>query len=221
MATFIAESLHVHVPAYVRDLPSFLRWAESDEFPEEGQICWFNDEVWIDMSMEQLYSHIQVKDEFTFVLRRLAKESRSGRYFSDGLLLSNPIAGIAVKPDGTFILKESLEDGSVRRVEGKEGGYVRIEGTPDMVLEIVSEGSVEKDTVTLVEDYWKAGITEYWIVDVRKDHIDFAIMRRGAKGYEPVRKSAGWVKSSVFGKSFKLTQQRDEAGDPDYELAVK
>jgi hypothetical protein len=36
-----------------------------------------------------------------------------------------------------------------------------------------------------------------------------------------VRKHGGWVKSAVFGKSFRLTEQTDPLGHPEYTLAVR
>ena len=46
---------------------------------------------------------------------------------------------------------DALAPGRVRQVEGKEGGIVELEGTPDMVLEVVSDGSEKKDDQTLRE----------------------------------------------------------------------
>jgi Uma2 family endonuclease len=106
-------------------------------------------------------------------------------------------------------------------VEGKKEGYVELQGTPDMVLEVVSESSVTKDTITLQELYWQAMIPEYWIVNARGASITFEILRHTAKGYVATRKQAGWVKSAVFGKSFRLTQQTDDLGNPEYTLAVR
>jgi Uma2 family endonuclease len=63
------------------------------------------------------------------------------------------------------------------------------------LLEIVSAGSVEKDTQTLRELYWKAGIAEYWLVDARGERLAFDILRHAAKGYVATRKAAGWLKS--------------------------
>ena len=82
-------------------------------------------------------------------------------------------------------------------------------------------GSVKKDTEELPELYWLAGITEYWLVDARGDHIHFDIFQHAPKGYTAVRKQTGWVKSAVFGKSFKLTRHKDELGNPEYTLAVR
>ena len=41
------------------------------------------------------------------------------------------------------------------------------------------------------------------------------------KGYVVARKKAEWLKSQVFGKSFRLTRQEDEFGNPEYTLEVR
>ncbi len=89
MNTFVVEDLTVHVPEWVRDLDSFRRWACSDDFPETGRICFLNGEVWVDMSREQLFSHNQVKLEYSLVLGTMTKTDRLGRYFPDGVLVTN------------------------------------------------------------------------------------------------------------------------------------
>ena len=69
---------------------------------------------------------------------------------------------------------------------------VRVEGTPDMVLEVISEGSVKKDTDVLRELYWKTGIPEYWLIDVRGDKISFQILHYRPSGYVPASRRGGW-----------------------------
>jgi Uma2 family endonuclease len=49
----------------------------------------------------------------------------------------------------------------VRLIEGKRGGYTEIQGSPDMVLEVVSDSNVHKDYELLRRAYWEAGIREY------------------------------------------------------------
>jgi hypothetical protein len=80
---------------------------------------------------------------------------------------------------------------------------------------------VNKDTVVLRDLYWRAGIAEYWLADARTDSLAFDILRRGAKAYTSVRKQAGWVRSSVFGKSFHLIGRVDELGMPIYALEIR
>jgi Uma2 family endonuclease len=91
----------------------------------------------------------------------------------------------------------------------------------DMVLEVVSDSSVQKDYDLLRRAYWEADIREYWLVDARKEPARFDILRHGSRGYVAVRKQDGWVKSTVFGKSFRLTQRRNDLGQPEFSLAVR
>ena len=219
MSTVVIEDT-VCIPGWVEDLQSFRRWVDSDEFPEDGRICYLAGEVWVDMSKEQIFSHNQVKAEYAIVLGGLSKKNRRGRYLPDGVYVSNVAADFSSKPDGCFVTRRSLRLGRVRLVEGREG-YVELEGTPDMALEVLSRSSVQKDTVRLRELYWIAGIQEYWLVDARRPQVSFEILRRTAKGYVPVPKQAGWQKSAVLGKSFKFTVRCDEDGLPEYTLAVR
>jgi Uma2 family endonuclease len=217
----IQHAENVTVPEWVFDRKSFLRWAESEEFPEGGRIDYLAGEIWIDMSQEQIYSHNQVKAEFFYVLTGLAKASRLGRFYPDGLRLEHPEADLAAVPDGMYISKERLQTLRIRQVEGAEGGFVRMEGSPDIALEIVSKSSVNKDTVRLKGIYWTAGVREYWFVDARTEPLTFTIWKHSAKGYVAVRGRGGWLKSDVLGKAFRLTAGTDELGDPEYSLDVR
>ena len=69
--------------------------------------------------------------------------------------------------------------------------------------------------------YWRAGIPEYWLVDAREDRLHFDILRHGSGGYVAARKQASWIKSRVFGKSFRLTRHVDDVGNPDYTLSAR
>ncbi|MGH7224847.1 MAG: Uma2 family endonuclease, partial [Gemmataceae bacterium] len=161
---------HVAIPLWVTDLESFRRWMDSEEFPAEGRIEYIKGEVWVDMSKEQLFTHVDVKTEIAGVLRSLVKTARMGRLLGDGVFLSNVDANFAVVPDAVFVSPAARQD-RVRLLEGKKSGYVEMEGSPDMVLEVVSDSSVRKDTEQLRHDYWEAGIREYWLVDARKEPL--------------------------------------------------
>jgi Uma2 family endonuclease len=221
IVTVINESQSVRVPSWVVDLESFRRWLDSAELPDHARPWFLKGEVWIDMSKEQVFSHVHVKTEFTIVVGGLVKAQRLGRFFADGVLLSNEEADISGNPDATFVSNESLKKGRVRLVEGIEEGYVELEGAPDMVLEVVSTSSVHKDRVILKQAYWEAGSREYWVVDARTEPPVFDILRHTAKGYVTVRKQDGWSKSAVFGKAFRLTSQKDALGHPNFTLAVR
>ena len=211
---------NIRIPHFVDDLESFRRWARSDEFPERGRFSHLNGELWVDAMPEQLFTHNQVKGEFAIVLGGMMKSDHLGRYFHDRTLLTNAEAGLSTEPDGTLVSYASPKRDRVRLLEAEEG-FLELEGTPDMVLEVVSSTSVEKDTVVLRELYWQADIPEYWLVDARGDRLQFDILRRRPTGYVATRTQAGWLKSAVFGKSFRLSSRPDELGHPEYTLSVQ
>jgi Uma2 family endonuclease len=211
----------VFIPEWVKSLASFRRWCDSEEFPEEGRIDYLQGEVWVDMSWEQVFSHNQVKQEYNLVVGGLAKLEKRGRYFPDGARWSNVDVDISIIPDGLFISTESMRDANIKFIEGAREGYVEIEGFPDMALEIMSDSSVKKDSKRLPKLYWEAGVKEYWLVDVRGDRLEFTIYRHAKKGYVASRKLDGWMKSPVFGKSFRLTRGEDEFGQPEFTLEAR
>ncbi len=221
MTQVFSDTFDLVVPGWVVDLDSFRRWQESDEFPEEGRIWWLCGEVWADMSKEQIFTHIAVKTEITSVLYVLAKTEGLGRVFGDGLCLSNFVAAIAGNPDATFVSHETLNSDRIRLLEGSKGGFTEMQGSPDMVLEVVSQASVQKDYVELRRAYWEAGIREYWLVDVRAERLVFHIFRHTARGYVATRNRQGWIKSAVFGREFKLSVSTSASGQPDYKLEVR
>ncbi|HZU36585.1 MAG TPA: hypothetical protein VFA18_11780 [Gemmataceae bacterium] len=55
-------------------------------------------------------------------------------------------------------------------------------------------------------------------MDARQVPLKFDILRHTAKGYVATRKQDGWMKSAVFGKAFRLTQQVNQLGHPEYTL---
>ncbi len=218
---FVVDDVSIGIPGWVVDHASFRQWFQSDDFPEEGRVSFLNGEVMFDMSQEQIFSHVRMKTEIGRVLANIAKRKLNGVYFGDGLLISHLGAEVSNNPDGVFVANASFEDGTVRLVEGAKQGYIELEGSPDMVLEVVSDSSVKKDFELLRVAYWKAGIREYWLVDARGEKLDFQILKLTSKGYSPIRAVGGWIKSAVFRKSFRLVATKNHLGHPDFELQVR
>jgi Uma2 family endonuclease len=209
------------IPTWVVDLASFRRWVDSDEFPDEGRVCFINGEVWADMSMQQIFSHLRVKSVLNFVMEGLIQQAGTGLYLPDGLRLYHTATELSVIPDCTYISYESLRSGRVRLITGREGGYTAVDGSPDLVIEVVSDSSEDKDTEWLIRAYWEADVREYWLIDARKEPPRFDIYKPGPKGFTAVRRSAGWVKSAVLGRSFRLEATANALGHPDFVLAVR
>lgn len=212
----------VTIPNWVVDHDSYRCWARSDEFPEQGRFAYLNGTIWIDLTMEQLFSHNAVKTEFTSILHVFVKQHDLGYLFSDGVLVSSVEAALSNEPDACFISYNSVQAGKARWIEGAKSGYVEVEGRPDLALEVLSDSSQTKDNVALRELYWIAGVSEYWLVDARGAELKFSLLKHAAKGYvEARRQPDGWLKSTVFGRSFRLNQGRDRLGNPTFSLAVR
>ncbi len=201
----------------------FRDWVTSEEFPEGVRATFVDREILIELGPEELQTHAAPRASISGTVGMLNRERRLGRYFLRGALVTNRAAGVSNEPDLTFVSYESLR---TRRVEltprrGKPGQYIEMVGTPDMVLEVVSVSSVEKDTKLLMAAYHRAGIPEYWLADARDEPIDFRILRHGPRGYRPAPSRGGWRRSTVFGRSFRLDRQLDEVGLWDYTLHVR
>jgi Uma2 family endonuclease len=209
------------IPNWVDDLESFRRWAHSEGYPEHGWISYLNGEIWVDLDMEELFTHNQVKTEFTAVVGGLVRTVETGYFVCDRMLLSNLVADFSTEPDGLFCFWQTVQSGRLRLIKGAEGGYMELEGTPDMVLEIVSRYSERKDTVRLRDLYWRAGISEYWLVDVRGASDRFDMLRHTKDGYVAAELQDGWLFSTIFGQAFQLLRQVDPLGHPRYKLQMR
>jgi Uma2 family endonuclease len=210
------------IPDWVRDHESFRRWVRSNQFPEKSRVAFFDGDLWVDPSMEPLYVHNHIKTKVASALLALAESSDIGTYGADGMVLSSPEVGLTTIPDGCFVSFDRLDQGQVREIKGNQQDCIEFEGSPDMVLEVVSDSSEEKDLDRLRDLYFKAGIAEYWIIDARSDTIVFDILKRGPKAYVATRKqSGGWVKSEVFGKTFRITRTVTRRGKPIHNLEMK
>ena len=218
-----AGRLDVRVPPGATTLDGFRDWALSDDFPENLRATFIGGELFLDMSNEEYQTHILVKGEICRVLMNLCREQQAGQFYADGGLLTNERASVSNNPDSSFVSWESLESGRVQFVprKGVGGQLIEMVGTPDWVLEVVSDSSVEKDTQRLRQAYHRAGIPEYWLVDARGDEIVFQILRRRKKGYAAAPVKDGWQRSAVFGRSFRLVRERQRLGMWQYTLEVK
>jgi Uma2 family endonuclease len=219
--TRIIQDYHFRLPANLTSLEAFCRWARSREFPRHGRFAYLRGVVWGDFSMEQAFSHNLPKGRINAVLSQLVEERDLGYYFPDGMFLSSAEADLATVPDGVFVSYEAVRSGRVRLLNGDENNAIELSGAPDMVLEMVSKTSEDKDTEDLRRLYWEAGIPEYWLVDARTPVPRFDLLRRGPRGYVATRKQAGWVRSPTFGLAFQLLRDTDPLGHPRWRFHVR
>jgi Uma2 family endonuclease len=220
----------IEIPGWVVDFDTFRRWCRSPDYPETGQFAYLAGTLWVDPGMERV-AHNQIKGECSRVLKSLAKgeiarvlsglakTTARGIYFGDRMLLTNAAVELSTEPDGMFVSAASLARELVKIVEGDEA--IEVIGSPDMTLEVISQSSVEKDTVLLRRLYWEAKVREYWLVDSRRRDAELVILRRGRTNYRPVRKQEGWVKSAVFESEFRLTRSPGLGGITEFTLEAR
>lgn len=223
MNTIVAAgSRTVDVPAWVVDFASFRRWLHSAAFPEEGKVCFINGKVWVDLSMEEFSTHNVLRAELGAVLHFLMKKTKFGRFVPEGMRYGHLESELSTEPDGMVVSHEAMNDGRVQLVGGEKGVQTELVGSPEIVIEIVSESSEVKDTEWTMSAYFDADVQEYWVFDVRdEDDLRFDIFKRGKKEFAAVRKPGGWVKSAALGTSFRLTQSEGADGNPDFTLETR
>jgi Uma2 family endonuclease len=199
------------IPAAAHALSSFRNWASSDRFPDRGRIDYLEGDVEVDMSPEDLYTHGAVKTAVAAELHAAVASGDLGHVFVDRARVTAPEAGLSVEPDVVVVLWESLEVGRVRHVpaSGKgPGRFAEIEGAPDLIVEIVSDGSVRKDTERLPLLYARAGVRELWRIDARGQRLLFEVLAWTSAGYQAVPPDAdGRVLSPVLAARFRLTRE--------------
>ncbi|MBI3467934.1 MAG: Uma2 family endonuclease [Planctomycetes bacterium] len=222
-ATAVLDREAIHVPASAATLAGFRTWATSDHFPRQGRVSFIRQEIIVDMTPEEIETHIKVKAAISSTLFSLSQKLDLGTFYPDGTLVTNKPADLSTEPDGTFVTWEGFRAGRVRAVPRKDrpGEYRELEGTPNWVLEVVSRSSRLKDTRLLREAYHRAGVPEYWLIDALGRTIDFQMLCYRRSGYVRALARRGWLHSRVFDRDFRLRRRRDPLGFWQYMLEVR
>ncbi|MCI0705459.1 MAG: Uma2 family endonuclease [Planctomycetia bacterium] len=213
----------VHIPSNINDLSAFRRWVHFAELPEKLPIHFLRGDVWMNCARTDSLANVLIRGALIATLHEQARTDHSGTYVTAGMLWSNDQAGFATLPDGFFISKEALKTGRVRFSNGgnPKAHATEVIGTPDLVIEIVSDESEEKDTDWLMSAYSLAGVPEYWLIDARGKRLRFDILAHSPRGYRTTRKVNGWIRSTVFQKTFQLVRSQDQDELPKFTLEVR
>ncbi|HWE01342.1 MAG TPA: Uma2 family endonuclease [Tepidisphaeraceae bacterium] len=128
-------------------------------------------------------------------------------------MLTNEAAALSTEPDGMFVSFASLKTGKAAFERGEDS--LEVVGTPDLVIEVVSPTSRQKDTDILPRLYHRAGITGYWLIEPmrRADEVSFDILKWTPTGYLSSPTHDGWIDSVVIGKTFRMTRSANSMGE--------
>jgi len=76
----------------------------------------------------------------------------------------------------------------------------RCDGAPDLIIEIISPGSVTEDRVHKFLEYERAGVREYWVIDPRpyQQQADFFILSKGKEFHPAPLDDTGSFRSTIL-----------------------
>jgi Uma2 family endonuclease len=222
LASSLLIEERLEIPLEIRSFERFRRWAVSKEFPGQGRFDYLNGRIEVDMSPEDLFCHGSPKSEIAGVVQPRVKRMKLGHLFIDRARVSFPSIELSVEPDLVLVCHEAISSGRVklvRKAGSPKGRYIELQGAVDLIVEIVSDSSLVKDTRRLPKAYYQAGVREFWLVDARGEEVLFFIYRRGKSGYRRVRPDAdGFQRSEVLDCSYRFHREEDSAGFWVYEL---
>lgn len=214
----------VTVPDTAFDHSGYRAWVTSASYPDGIRTTFIQGEVLVEMSPESLERHNKVKAAISAALIGFVAEHQVGEVYVDGALVTNERAGLSCEPDCTFISWTTFDAGRVRfepRVTQGPAGqadHIEIVGSPDLVVEIVSDSSVKKDTRLLLAAYARAGVREYWLVDARGADVRFEILTEGGGTLTGSTDPGAPQESRVLGGRWQLSRTPNRAGRFDYRL---
>ncbi len=138
--------------------------------------------------------HQRIAGNIYFLLRLFVEKKKLGEVFTTPLNVVLDEHN-APQPDIIFI-------GNDKKLILNENEQVII-GIPDIVVEVLSPGSVRRDRIDKKAIYEKAGVPEYWIVDPNYKNVEIYHLKEGRYDLFGFVEETGIVKSSVL-KDFEL-----------------
>ena len=217
----------LEIPADAHTLDGFHRWLEADGCPPGYRATFLRGRLLLGPTVDDLFLHNRVKTFIAVALGPLELDEGLGFLFTDPARFRNVPAGVGSEPDAMFVLTASVEAGRVafeEEVHEGTGKRVLVTGSPDLVVEVVSDSSVAKDTVDLRAGYLAAGVREYWLIDARADPCAFELLSApGGAGDWSERgpDSHGYRFSPVLGRRVRLDRDERPVGGPRWSLRLE
>ncbi|MHB2021479.1 MAG: Uma2 family endonuclease [Candidatus Xenobia bacterium] len=191
----------IEIPEDVSDLEVFRQWAASPGFPQRGRIDYLQGLIEVDMSPEDLQNHGTLKTELLAYVQTVVRGK--GQLFSDRSRVTHPAVGLSCEPDVVYVSYDTLRSGRARYSNPSKTSekLIEIVGSPDLVVEIVSDSSVSKDLKRLPRLYAEAGIPELWLLDARAETLSLEIRYNEQREWQNAAADAdGYLMSRVLGK---------------------
>lgn len=147
------------LPSVPNDKISYQKFLEWNG--EEGWFEWVDGKV-IKMSNPSLI-HQRLSRFLTSILQTFVELKNIGEVIPAPFQIKFDFRPSGRQPDIIFVSNENLH-----RLEKQ---YV--DGTADLIIEIISPESIIRDTQDKFEEYEKAGVKEYWLIDYKRKTANF------------------------------------------------
>ena len=116
------------------------------------------------------------------------------------LVRSHGLGQVFLAPTDVVLSPESVVQPDILFVSNERRGIIteaNVSGAPDLVVEILSPSTAERDRELKLTLYARYGVREYWIVDPDDETVE--VMELGSEGAAGVRRyDAGTVESVLF-----------------------
>jgi Uma2 family endonuclease len=146
---------------------------------------------WVDgeviMMAPVTVDHDDVVGWLISLMRIYARRQRLGTIHGPEVLVRLPKIRRKRLPDVMFVSAERRDV-----VEDKEIG-----GPPDLIIEVVSHDSINRDWIDKYADYERAGVREYWVIDRLADRVECFKLRAGGT-YRATKPREGRLTSAVL-----------------------
>jgi Uma2 family endonuclease len=177
----ISEQTLEHVAT---TLPQAMSEEEFEAFfgDEDVRAEWVNGEVILPMAAS--LRHSELGTWLAALLLFFVSRLNLGRVYNSEIEIRVP--GLRRVPDITFISHE--------RAHIAQPTYVT--GAPDLIMEIVSADSVERDWHDKRVEYERIGVREYWVIDPQNRRV--RAYQLTSEGYVAIAEQAGKIHSQVL-----------------------
>jgi Uma2 family endonuclease len=137
----------------------FLEWCDEDTWAE-----WVEGEI---VMLSPASTRHQLISKFLLQILGIYVENRQlGQVLGAPFQMKTGPELPGREPDIIFISRENLE-------RLKES---HLEGPADLVIEIISQESLERDRVEKFEEYEEGGVREYWLIDSERKEAEFYLL---------------------------------------------
>lgn len=161
-------------------LEEFLHWTEEDVWAE-----WIEGEVRILSPVND--PHVQIFIFLVSLLQHFVEQHDLGEIRTEPFTVNLSQLNVVYSPDIFFVARS--------RLHLLQPTY--FDGAPDLVVEIVSPESRRRARVEKFENYEKAGVREYWLIEPEHQTVDFyALSEHGI--FEPLPGEDGVWRSKVL-----------------------